>query len=102
MAATGFVAGLLVECRMQRVQAQAMAGAAFPAVPGQKGGEDIAGPYEPVVDWPQPLTFLPTEYVRKFCYGSDDQYIMPTVRGPRHASKGAPDNVGHAIGRMFE
>jgi hypothetical protein len=36
-----------------------MSSAAFPAVPGFKGGEDITGPYEPVVDWPQPLTSLP-------------------------------------------
>jgi hypothetical protein len=54
----GFVGGLLVESKMQHVQAQAMFSAAFPAVPGFKGGEDITGPYEPVVDWPQPLTSL--------------------------------------------
>jgi NHL repeat len=57
--AAGFMGGLLVESRMQRVQAQAMSSAAFPAVPGFKGGEDITGPYEPVADWPQPLTSLP-------------------------------------------
>src|SRR6202795_2595231 len=59
MIAAGFVAGLLVESRIERVQAQARPDSAFPAVPGQKGGEDITGPYEPVVDWPQPLTSLP-------------------------------------------
>jgi hypothetical protein len=57
--AAGFVGGLLVESRMQRVQAQAMSSATFPAVLGFKGGEDITGPYEPVADWPQPLTSLP-------------------------------------------
>jgi hypothetical protein len=59
LATAGFVGGLLAESRMQRVQAQAMSSAAFPAVPGFKGGEDITGPYEPVVDWPQLLTSLP-------------------------------------------
>lgn len=59
MTAAGFVAGMLVESRIQRVQAQARADFAFPAVPGQKGGEDITGPYEPVAEWPKPLTSLP-------------------------------------------
>ena len=56
MAAAGFAAGLLVESRILRVQAQSMAISAFPAVPGQKGGEDITGPYEPVADWPKPMS----------------------------------------------
>jgi hypothetical protein len=59
MTAAGFVTGLLVAGRMQRVQAQAKPGAAFPAVTGQKGGEDVTGPYEAVTDWPKPLTSLP-------------------------------------------
>ena len=59
MTASGFVAGLLVESRMQRVQAQVRPESAFPAVPGEKGGEDITGPYERVADWPKPLTSLP-------------------------------------------
>src|ERR1700692_2432313 len=59
MTAAGFVAGLLVESKIERVQAQARPDSAFPAVPGQKGGEDITGPYEPVVDLPQTLTLLP-------------------------------------------
>ena len=59
MTGVGFVVGLLVESRMQRVQAQARPESAFPAIPGQKGGEDITGPYEPVADWPKPLTSLP-------------------------------------------
>ena len=59
MTATGFVSGLLVANRMQRVQAQAKPISPFPAVPGQKGGEDITGPYEAVIDWPKPLTSLP-------------------------------------------
>lgn len=56
MTAAGFVTGVLWESRVERVQAQSGASEAFPAVRGQKGGEDITGPYEPVADWPQPLT----------------------------------------------
>jgi hypothetical protein len=59
MTAAGFVAGLLVANRMQRVQAQAKSSSMFPAVMGQKGGEDITGPYEAVADWPKPLSSLP-------------------------------------------
>jgi len=29
------------------------------AVPGEKGGQDIFGAYEPVADWPKPLSDLP-------------------------------------------
>src|SRR5579864_1215494 len=30
-------------------------GAGFAAVPGQKGGQDVFGPYDPVQNWPKPL-----------------------------------------------
>src|SRR3977135_2077549 len=59
MTASGFVGGFVVANRMQPVQAQARPGSGFAAVPGQKGGEDITGPYEAVMDWPKPLTSLP-------------------------------------------
>jgi hypothetical protein len=59
MTVAGFVTGILVESRNERVEAQSKSILAFPAVPGFKGGEDITGPYEPVADWPQPLTSLP-------------------------------------------
>jgi len=31
----------------------------FAAVPAEKGGQDIFGPYEPVEDWPKDLTTIP-------------------------------------------
>ena len=34
-------------------------GAGFAAVPGEKGGEDVTGPYDVVVGWPKPLSQLP-------------------------------------------
>src|SRR5262245_66180122 len=30
-------------------------GEGFAAVPGQKGGQDVFGPYDPVQNWPKPL-----------------------------------------------
>src|SRR5919106_1886370 len=39
-----------------RVEAQQPPGAGFAAVPGQKGGQDIFGPYEPVGNWPRPMS----------------------------------------------
>jgi hypothetical protein len=59
MTAAGFAAGLLVASKMQSVQARSKSEVSFAAVPGEKGGEDIAGPYDPVPDWPKPLTSLP-------------------------------------------
>ena len=35
------------------------ASTSFAAVPDERGGQDITGPYEPVADWPKPLSQLP-------------------------------------------
>jgi hypothetical protein len=39
-----------------RVQGQQPAGAGFAAIPGQKGGQDIFGPYDVVRNWPKPMS----------------------------------------------
>src|SRR6266545_2086773 len=31
-------------------------GEGFAAIPGQKGGQDVFGPYDPVQNWPKPLS----------------------------------------------
>jgi DNA-binding beta-propeller fold protein YncE len=59
MTAVGFIGGLLFASRMQSAQAQARPGSAFEAVIGEKGGEDITGPYEADPNWPKPLSSLP-------------------------------------------
>ena len=41
------------------VRGQAQPNAGFAAVPGEKGGLDITGPYEVVANWPKPLSALP-------------------------------------------
>jgi hypothetical protein len=50
------------------VQGQGRAGAGFAAVPGEKGGWDLTGPYEVVKDWPKPLSQLPGH--EKWTWGS--------------------------------
>lgn len=58
--AGGLVAVLVVaENRQTRVEAQASQTVSIAAVPGQKGGQDMFGGYEPVRDWPKPLSSLP-------------------------------------------
>jgi hypothetical protein len=47
---------VMMDNRVSRVQAQAAQGAGFAAIPGLKGGQDIWGPYEPVRDWPKPMS----------------------------------------------
>ncbi len=61
VAAFAFAAGALLTSRIESSQAQAQSRsvAAFPAVPGEKGGEDMTGPYDPDPDWPKPLSTLP-------------------------------------------
>src|SRR5438093_84376 len=41
------------------VQSQTQSGSGFAAVPGERGGWDLTGPYEVVRDWPKPLSQLP-------------------------------------------
>jgi DNA-binding beta-propeller fold protein YncE len=49
----------LLAPRWMAAQQQAGAGPRFAAVPGQRGGQDIFGPYEVVADWPKDLSTLP-------------------------------------------
>ncbi len=44
----GIVGGIVLAKRLAPVQAQAKPGFGFAAVPGEKGGQDITGPYEVV------------------------------------------------------
>jgi DNA-binding beta-propeller fold protein YncE len=55
--AVAFVLGFLIAGKRATVQGQAPAG--FSAVPGQKGGQDIFGPYEVVADWPKLFSSMP-------------------------------------------
>jgi hypothetical protein len=41
---------------VSRVEGQEAPGAGFAAIPGLKGGQDIFGPYEPVRNWPRPMS----------------------------------------------
>ena len=59
MIAGGFVIAFLVGNRMASVQGADKPGTGFAAIPGEKGGEDLWGPYEAVADWPKPLEALP-------------------------------------------
>src|ERR1700721_2791962 len=52
-----FVAAISVNNRLGVVHGQEkkLRGAGFAAVPGQKGGQDVFGPYDPVQNWEKPL-----------------------------------------------
>ena len=49
---------LMVNCGPGVVEGQQkkMPGEGFAAVPGLKGGQDVFGPYDPVQQWPKPLS----------------------------------------------
>lgn len=55
----GVIIGLLVGSSAPPAQGQAPSAASIAAVPGQKGGWDVFGPYDVVRDWPKPLSQLP-------------------------------------------
>ena len=54
-----FGMGFLTATRLAPVQGQTKPGFGFAAVAGQKGGQDLTGPYDVVADWPKPLSQLP-------------------------------------------
>src|ERR1035437_4765635 len=60
MAVAGFVFIALFGARVLLLQGQAPATAQYVqrAIPAEKGGQDVYGPYEVVADWPKPLTSL--------------------------------------------
>src|SRR3990170_9003056 len=51
--------GYVISGRQAPVLGQARPGAGFAAVPGEKGGQDLTGPYEVVANWPKPFSQLP-------------------------------------------
>jgi len=57
--AAAFAAGLLLGTQTTAVQGQSAAGSGFAAVPGERGGLDVTGPYDVVPNWPKPLSTLP-------------------------------------------
>jgi hypothetical protein len=59
MVAAGFVAGFIVASSTTPARGQAPAAIGFAAVPGEKGGWDLTGPYDVVPDWPKPLSTVP-------------------------------------------
>ena len=54
-----FVAGFILGSKVSSVQGKEAAGYGFAAIPGQKGGQDVFGPYEVVKDWPKNISSLP-------------------------------------------
>jgi hypothetical protein len=57
--AIGFIGGFLVAGPQLSLLGQTQSTASVAAVAGQKGGIDVLGPYDPVADWPKPLSNLP-------------------------------------------
>jgi hypothetical protein len=49
-------------------QTQSRAGAGFAAIPGEKGGQDIFGPYDIVKGWPKDISTIPGN--EKWTYGA--------------------------------
>ena len=57
--AVAVAAIFLLSNRLMTVSGQGRPGAGFAAVPGQKGGQDEFGPYEPVAGWPKSVSTIP-------------------------------------------
>ena len=78
-----------------RVAAQQNAPFRMAAVPSERGGQDIFGPYEPVADWPKDLSTLPNHQAWTFGAGqsvfaesADRVYVLdrgelPNIMRPR-------------------
>jgi hypothetical protein len=77
---------LMFDARLVPVQGQAKSAAGFGAVPGEKGGQDLFGPYDVVPDWPKPMSQLPGH--EKWTWGSvngvyaqDENRVFVVQRG---------------------
>jgi sugar lactone lactonase YvrE len=57
--ALGILIGFLLGTKTLVVHGQAKSGSGFAAVPSDKGGWDLTGPYDVVRDWPKPMSQLP-------------------------------------------
>jgi sugar lactone lactonase YvrE len=55
-ACAGLLVFVLLGSRIGGAQEQQLPGAGFAAIPGQKGGQDVFGPYEVVQNWPKPMS----------------------------------------------
>jgi peptidylamidoglycolate lyase len=51
--------GIVLGTTLTPVQGQRGADSTFPAVPGEKGGQDIFGPYAVVAGWPKDISTVP-------------------------------------------
>jgi len=57
--AVSILIGFLLGTKTLTVHGQAKPGSGFAAVPSDRGGWDLTGPYEVVRDWPKPMSQLP-------------------------------------------
>lgn len=67
-ALSALLLAFLLGNRMSTVEGQARPGTGYAAIPGEKGGQDIFGPYNVAKDWPKPLSGLPGN--EKWTWGS--------------------------------
>src|SRR3972149_1520651 len=67
-AVSALLVAFLLGNRMSTVEGQARPGTGYAAIPGEKGGQDIFGPYNVAKDWPKPLSGLPGN--EKWTWGS--------------------------------
>ena len=96
-----FALGFGLGNRLMPVQGQGKAGAGFVAIPGEKGGQDIFGPYDIAKDWPKPISGLPgnekwTLGAGQSIYAENPNRIYLLFRGelpvvPRPQTKLLPD-----------
>ena len=98
---------------LRPVEAQQKPGASFAAIPGEKGGQDIFGPYDVVKDWPQNISTLPgnekwTWGAGQSVYAENPNRVFLLFRGelpniPRPQTKLLPDfgpSIQFPIGRL--
>ncbi len=59
LAAAAVITAVLFGSRLGPVEGRAKTTAATAAIPAEKGGQDVYGPYQVVADWPKPMSQLP-------------------------------------------
>ena len=103
----------IVSHQTRPVEAQQKPGAGFVAIPGQKGGQDLFGPYDVVKNWPQNISTLPgnekwTWGAGQGIYAENPNRIFLLFRGelpniPRPETRLVPEfgpSIQFPIGRL--
>ena len=93
------LATLLSACEQEITQVAEVVDSGFAAIPGQKGGQDMFGPYEVVEGWPQDLAELPDH--EGWTYGAGQSIFAESPDRVFILHRGELPNIGRPPATVY-